>query len=79
MGVWPDSTIYVSGHGGVPVPVGSAIVFSGSKEIYRLLPEVRVVIFETPMRQQDPKVHALSHALMESFLKNCFCSRWAGT
>jgi hypothetical protein len=32
-------------------------------EIYRLLPEVRVVLFETPMRQKDPKVHALSHAV----------------
>ena len=31
MGVWPDSTIYVPGHGDVPIPVGSAIVFSGSK------------------------------------------------
>ena len=31
MGVWPDSTIFVKGHGEVPVPVGSIIVFSGSK------------------------------------------------
>jgi hypothetical protein len=31
MGVWPDSTIFVPGHGDVPVPVGTAIVFSGSK------------------------------------------------
>ena len=31
MGVWPDTTIFVPGNGDVPVPVGSAIVFSGSK------------------------------------------------
>jgi hypothetical protein len=31
MGVWPDSTIFVPGHGDVPIPVGSAIIFSGSK------------------------------------------------
>ena len=32
-------------------------------EIRRLLPDVRVVQFETPMRQRDPKVHALSNAV----------------
>lgn len=31
MGVWPDSTIFVPTIGDVPIPVGSAIVFSGSK------------------------------------------------
>jgi hypothetical protein len=31
MGVWPDSTIFVPGCGDLPIPVGSAIIFSGSK------------------------------------------------
>jgi hypothetical protein len=31
MGVWPDSTIFVPGYGDLAVPVGSAIIFSGSK------------------------------------------------
>jgi hypothetical protein len=31
MGVWPDTTIFVPGQGDIPVPVGSIIVFSGSK------------------------------------------------
>jgi hypothetical protein len=29
--VWPDSTIFVPGRGDIPVPVGSPIVFSGTK------------------------------------------------
>jgi len=31
IGVWPDSTIYVPEQGDVPVPVGCAMLFSGSK------------------------------------------------
>ena len=31
IGVWPDTTIFVPGQGNIPVPVGSALIFSGSK------------------------------------------------
>ena len=31
IGVWPDTTIFVPGQGDIPVPVGSALIFSGSK------------------------------------------------
>lgn len=31
MGVWPNSTIFVPETGDVPVPVGCALIFSGSK------------------------------------------------
>jgi hypothetical protein len=31
IGVGPDTTIFVPGQGDIPVPVGSALIFSGSK------------------------------------------------
>jgi hypothetical protein len=31
IGVWPDTTIFVPGQGDIPIPVGSALIFSGSK------------------------------------------------
>jgi hypothetical protein len=31
MGIWPNSTIFVPETGDVPVPVGCALIFSGSK------------------------------------------------
>jgi hypothetical protein len=33
--VWPESTIFVPGQGDLPVPVGCALIFSGSQALVR--------------------------------------------
>jgi hypothetical protein len=40
-------------------------------DIRRLLPDVRVVQFETPMRQRNPKVHSLSNAVRHAKAEKC--------
>lgn len=40
-------------------------------EIRRLLPDVRVVQFETPMRLRDSKVHSLSNAVRHAKAEKC--------